>query len=97
VSQAGGFASDSFEDVVDKRVHDRHGFAGHAGVGVDLLQHFIDVNGVGLLTLLVPLLLVSLGDVLGRLTGFFDGFSTCLRRHGLVTRIFQFDKMFEQL
>ena len=47
VSQSGCLSGDSLEDVVDKAVHDGHSFAGHTGVGVHLLQHFVDVNGIG--------------------------------------------------
>ena len=63
VGKAGGLGGDAFEDVVDEAVHDAHGLGGDAGVGVDLLQHFVDVDGIALLPLAL-LLLVSLGDVL---------------------------------
>ena len=59
VSQATGFGGDTLEDVVDERVHDGHGLAGDASVGVDLLQHLVDVDGVGLLSTMATLLLVS--------------------------------------
>ena len=36
------------EDVVDERVHDPHGLGADAGVGVDLLEHLVDVDLVGL-------------------------------------------------
>ena len=48
VSQTGGLGSDPLEDVVDERVHDTHGLAADAGVGVYLLQHLVDVDGVRL-------------------------------------------------
>jgi hypothetical protein len=47
VGKAGSLGSNALEDVVDKAVHDRHGLAGHSGVGVHLLQDFVDVDGVG--------------------------------------------------
>ena len=47
-AQFAGFASDALEDVVDEGVHDGHGLLGDAGVGVNLLQHFVDVAGVSL-------------------------------------------------
>ena len=47
VGQAGGFGGDSLEDVVDERIHDAHGLAGNAGIGVHLFQDFVDVNGIG--------------------------------------------------
>ncbi|XP_011887009.1 PREDICTED: uncharacterized protein LOC105572717 [Cercocebus atys] len=39
VRQAGSFARDALEDVIDEGIHDPHGLGGDAGVGVDLLQH----------------------------------------------------------
>jgi hypothetical protein len=33
-----GFGSDTFEDVIDERVEDRHGFVGDTSVRVDLLK-----------------------------------------------------------
>ena len=60
VGQAGGLSGDSFEDVIDERVHDAHGLGGDSGVRVDLLQHLVDVDGVRFLSLLL-LFLVSGG------------------------------------
>ena len=50
VGELGGFVGDALEDVVDERVHDAHGLARDASVGVDLLQHLVDVDGVCLLS-----------------------------------------------
>ena len=47
-AQLAGFGSALLEDVVDERVHDGHGALGDASVGVNLLQHLVDVGGVGL-------------------------------------------------
>ena len=58
VSQAGGLGGDTLKDVVHERVHDAHGLAGDTGVGVHLLQHLVNVDGVALLAGLSPLLLV---------------------------------------
>ena len=58
VSETGGLGGDSFEDVVDERVHDAHGLGRDAGVRVHLLQHLVDVDGVRFLSLLL-LFLVS--------------------------------------
>ena len=66
VGEAGSFGADSLEDVVHERVHDGHGLRRDSGVGVDLLQHLVDVDAVGFLPPL-PLFLVGLGD---RLLGF---------------------------
>jgi len=60
MGQAGGFSSDALEDVVDEGVHDAHGLGGDASVGVDLLQHLVDVDGVALFPALVPLLITLL-------------------------------------
>ena len=49
VCQSRSFCGDAFEDIVDERVHDAHGFAGDSSVGVNLLQNFIDVNGIAFL------------------------------------------------
>ena len=59
--------SDSLEDVVDKAVHDGHGFAGHTGIGVDLLQDFVDVDRVGFPPPPLPLLVGGTGGL--RLSG----------------------------
>ena len=68
VSQSRSFSSDTFEDVVDERVHDAHGFGGNASIRVDLFEHFVDVDGKGFLPLDSPLLLVS------RRSGLLDSF-----------------------
>ena len=80
VGQTGRLSGDALENVVDEAVHDRHGFGGDARVGVDLLQHFVDVNGVALLPLAL-LLLVALGDVLLGLTGLLRCFTADFRGH----------------
>ena len=47
VGQAGSLGGDTLEDVIHERVHDRHGLGGDTGIGMHLLQHFVDVDGVG--------------------------------------------------
>jgi len=81
VGQLGGLSGDPREQVVDKRVHDAHGLGGDTGVGVHLLQDLVDVDGVGLLPLALPLLLVALGDLLGGLARLGGGLSGGLGRH----------------
>ena len=80
VGQAGGFGGNSLEDVVDERIHDAHGLAGNAGIGVHLLQDFVDVNGIGFppppALFLVP---SSLG--LGLSGGFLGSFRSDFRWH----------------
>ena len=56
VRQAGGLGGDTLEDVAHEGVHDAHGLGGDASVGVDLLQHLVDVDGVALLAGLSALL-----------------------------------------
>ena len=46
LAQTASFGGDSLESVVDKRVEDGHRSLGDAGVGVDLLQHAVDVDVV---------------------------------------------------
>jgi len=75
VSQTGSLSGDPGEDVVDEGVHDAHGLGGDTGVGVHLLQDLVDVDGVGLLPLSFPLLLVSLGNGLGGLAGLLGSLS----------------------
>ena len=59
VGQTGSLGGDALEDIVDKAVHDGHGLAGDTGVGVHLLQHFVDVDGVRLPPPPLPLLVTS--------------------------------------
>ena len=59
LGESGGLVGDSLEDVGHERVHDGHGLRGDTGVGVDLLEDLVDVDGVGLLSLGLALLLVS--------------------------------------
>ena len=88
VGQTTGFGGDALEDVVDERVHDGHGFAGDASVGVDLLQHLVDVDGVGLLSAMATLLLVSSvgGGCLARLGSGAHGLDSGFRCHDKKTR-----------
>ena len=69
VGQFGGFGGNLLEDVVHERIHDAHGLAGDTSLGVDLLQNLVDVDGVGFLSGLSALLL---------LTGGFGGLHGCL-------------------
>ena len=62
VSKLACFSSDALKEVIDKGVHDAHGLGGDTGVGVDLLQHLVDVDGIGLLPLPLLLLLVTLSN-----------------------------------
>ena len=46
--ESGGLLGDLLEDVVDERVHDAHGSLGDSGLGVNLLEDSVDVDGEGL-------------------------------------------------
>jgi hypothetical protein len=87
VRQAAGLGGDALEDVVDERVHDAHRLGGNAGVGVDLLQHLVDVDGVGFLPLLPLGLLVRLGDVLLGLARLLGGLSGGFGWHGAAVSV----------
>ena len=74
LGQPGGLAGHPSEDVVDKAVHDGHGFGGDAGVGVDLLEDLVDVDGEGLFPLGLSLgLFVRGGGLFDGLFGAFGG------------------------
>ena len=76
VGEATGLRGDALEDVVDERVHDAHGFRADPGVGMDLFQDLVDVDGVGLLPLAVLLPGPILADAgLRTLGGFLLAFS----------------------
>jgi hypothetical protein len=51
-SQLASFGSDAFKYVIDKGVHDGHSLLGDTGIGVNLLQHLVDIRRVRLDTLL---------------------------------------------
>ena len=82
VSQTASLGGDTLEEVVDEGVHDGHGLGGHSGVGVHLLQHLVDVDGVGFLPLLLALLAVSLGG--SGFASLLGGLSGGLGWHGVV-------------
>ena len=82
VSKSAGLGGDSLEQIVDERVHDAHGLGGDTSVRVDLLQHLVDVDGIGLLPSQLLLLLVSLLDSLGGLSRLLGSFSRNLWWHG---------------
>ena len=65
VSQTAGLGGDPLEQVVDERVHDGHGLGGDASVRVNLLQHLVDVDGIGFLSLLLLFLVAGGAGGLG--------------------------------
>ena len=74
VGKTAGLSSDALKEIVDKGVHDAHGLGGDTGIGVDLLQHLVDVDGIRFLTLLGTLL-IALGNVLGGFSGLLGSLS----------------------
>ena len=54
-SKARSFKSKSLEDIVDEGVQDRHASLGDTDLRVDLFEDLVDVRGVGLDSLCVPL------------------------------------------
>ena len=72
VSQTAGLSGDSLEDVVHERVHDGHGLGGDTGVGVHLLEDFVDVDGVGFFPFPLPLLVAGANGL--SLAGFLGAF-----------------------
>ena len=88
VGETGSLSCDSLEDIVDKTVHDRHGFAADSGVGVNLLQHFVDVDAVAFLPPALPLLVSDTGGL--RLPGLLCAFRADFRWH--VRRIWKIER-----
>ena len=74
VGETRGLGSDSLKDVIHERVHDGHGLGRDTGVGVDLLQDLVDVNGVRFLSLLLLFLVASGTGGLG-LAGLLGSFA----------------------
>ncbi|XDV52486.1 hypothetical protein PO909_021213, partial [Leuciscus waleckii] len=56
VREARRLTGDALKDVVDERVHDAHRLGGDAGVRMNLLQDFVDINSIALLPGLSALL-----------------------------------------
>jgi len=84
VSKTAGFGGNPLEQVVDERVHDAHGLGRDASVGVNLLQHLVDIDGVGLLSSQLFLLLVAtFADSFSGFARFLDSFTGNFRRHSV--------------
>ena len=60
-NELGGLSGDLLEDVVDERVHDGHGSLGDTGLGMNLLEDSVDVDGEGF----DSLLLLGINGLLG--------------------------------
>ena len=59
VGETRSLSGDPLKDVIDERVHDGHGLGRDTSVGMDLLQHLVDVDGIGFLSLLLLFLVAS--------------------------------------
>jgi len=59
VGETGSLGGDSLKDVIDERVHDRHGLGRDTSVGVNLLENLVNVDGVRFLSLLLLFLVAS--------------------------------------
>ena len=71
------FGSDALKDIVHKGVHDAHGLAGDASIGMYLLHHLVDVDAVAFPPPPSALLVAgarSLGLAGGLLSAFGCGF-----------------------
>jgi hypothetical protein len=80
VRQTRGFGGDTFEDIVDEAVHDRHGLAADSGVRMDLLEHLVNVNSVALASSAL-LFLIPSSHGLGLAGGLLRSLASWLRRH----------------
>ncbi len=81
VSETRRFTGDALEDVVDERVHDPHRLRRDAGVRMNLLHHFVDVDSVALLPGLSALLSSFNGGFSNSLLGAFLRSRLCWFRH----------------
>jgi len=74
MGKARSLSGNALKDVVHEGVHDRHGLGGNTSVGVNLLEHLVDVDAVRLLPPAL-LLLITLGDGLLGLSGLLGSLS----------------------
>ena len=74
VRKSWSFTSNSFKDVVHEAVHDWHCFGADSSLGVNLLQHFVDVERVSFSSL--PFLLLVSCWLLLSFASFPHGFAT---------------------
>merc|ERR1719347_2275691 len=84
VGQLASLSGDPFKEIVDEGVHDGHRLGRDSSVWVDLLQYLVNVDGIRLLRLALPLLLVALGDRLGSFATLGCGLARSLGRHSRV-------------
>lgn len=77
VSETGGFAGNSLEDIIYKGIHDAHGFAWDAGIWMNLSQNLVDVDWIAFPSSLSPLLFVTGCSLSAELLRFL----CCFRSH----------------
>ena len=65
-SELSSLSGDTFEDIVDERVHDGHTLLANTGIGMNLLEHLLDVGAVRFGTFLAALLIAGLLGGFGR-------------------------------
>ena len=58
-SETRSFSSNSLKEIIDEGVHDGHGLLGDTNIGVNLLQHLVDVRSISLLPCFLPHLLLG--------------------------------------
>lgn len=80
VRQSRRFCGDTLEDVVDEAVHDGHCLAGDASVGMNLLEDFVNVDGIRLPPS-ATMLLVACASCLGFADGLLCAFGCWFRWH----------------
>lgn len=80
MSQSRCLRCNPLKNVVDETIHDTHCFTWYTSIGMNLLQYFININGV---TFLSPtlLLLVTLWNILLGLSSLFGRLPTGFWRH----------------
>ena len=81
VGETRGLACNSLEDIIHKGIHNAHGLARDASIGMNLSEHLVDVDRVALSSLLGSLLLVAGSSLSANLLRFLCTF----RRHSLFT------------
>ena len=80
VGEPARFRGNSFENIVNERIHYGHGLGWNTGVRMNLLENFVYVNAVTLLPLTFPLL-IALGNRFLSFASLLRGFTRSFRSH----------------
>ena len=86
LGQTDRLLGDSLENIVQKAVHDWHGSAGDAGIWVNLLHYFVNVDGIVFFPLPLSSLTIATNTSCFSLTVPFSTFSTDSANHRFVGR-----------